>query len=54
MSKPMVDACVATGTHYLDITGEISVFEALALNSGTVPPLGGPGPFGGDSTHPST
>lgn len=29
-SKPMADACLATGTHYLDITGEIEVFEALA------------------------
>lgn len=29
-SKPMADACIATGTHYLDITGEIDVFEALA------------------------
>ena len=28
-SAPMVDACLATGTHYLDITGEISVFEAV-------------------------
>src|SRR5262249_10824875 len=28
--KPMADACVRTGTHYLDITGEIDVFEALA------------------------
>jgi short subunit dehydrogenase-like uncharacterized protein len=27
-SKPMVDACIASKTHYLDITGEISVFEA--------------------------
>ncbi len=27
-SKPMVDACLATGTHYLDITGEISVYKA--------------------------
>jgi short subunit dehydrogenase-like uncharacterized protein len=26
----MVDACLATGTHYLDITGEIAVFEAIA------------------------
>jgi saccharopine dehydrogenase (NAD+, L-lysine-forming) len=25
----MVDACIATGTHYLDITGEIAVFEAI-------------------------
>ena len=28
-SKPMVDACITTGTHYLDITGEIEVFEAI-------------------------
>jgi short subunit dehydrogenase-like uncharacterized protein len=28
-SKPMVDACLAAGVHYLDITGEISVFEAI-------------------------
>jgi short subunit dehydrogenase-like uncharacterized protein len=27
-SKPMVDACLRTRTHYLDITGEIAVFEA--------------------------
>jgi short subunit dehydrogenase-like uncharacterized protein len=26
-SEPMIDACLATGTHYLDITGEISVFR---------------------------
>jgi short subunit dehydrogenase-like uncharacterized protein len=29
-SKPMADACLRTGTHYVDITGEIDVFEALA------------------------
>ncbi len=29
-SKPMAEACLAGGAHYLDITGEISVFEALA------------------------
>jgi saccharopine dehydrogenase (NAD+, L-lysine-forming) len=28
-SRPMVDACLATRTHYLDITGEIAVFEAV-------------------------
>lgn len=28
-SRPMVDACLETGTHYLDITGEIDVFEAV-------------------------
>ncbi|MXX68957.1 MAG: NAD(P)H-binding protein [Gemmatimonadales bacterium] len=27
---PMYDACVTTGTHYLDITGEVDVFETLA------------------------
>jgi saccharopine dehydrogenase (NAD+, L-lysine-forming) len=25
----MVDACLATGTHYLDVTGEIDVFEEI-------------------------
>jgi short subunit dehydrogenase-like uncharacterized protein len=29
-SKPMLDACLRTKTHYLDITGEIGVFEACA------------------------
>ena len=29
-SKPMVDACLRAGAHYLDITGEIQVFEACA------------------------
>lgn len=29
-SKPMADACLRTKTHYLDITGEILVFESLA------------------------
>ena len=32
-SKPMVEACVRSGTHYLDITGEIEVFEALAART---------------------
>jgi len=27
-SRPVVEACLRTGTHYLDITGEIAVFEA--------------------------
>lgn len=31
---PMYDACLETGTHYLDITGEIDVFEALAARGG--------------------
>ncbi|GLZ36154.1 membrane protein [Lentzea sp. NBRC 105346] len=29
-SAPMVAACLKTGTHYIDITGEIDVFEAIA------------------------
>ena len=29
-SAPMVEACLRTRTHYLDVTGEIAVFEALA------------------------
>jgi short subunit dehydrogenase-like uncharacterized protein len=29
-ADPLVDACLETGTDYLDITGEIGVFEALA------------------------
>lgn len=28
-SRPMVDACLAVGAHYLDITGEIEVFERI-------------------------
>jgi len=30
-SRPMVESCIRTGTHYLDITGELPVFEAIAL-----------------------
>jgi saccharopine dehydrogenase (NAD+, L-lysine-forming) len=26
-AAPMLQACLATGTHYLDVTGEVSVFE---------------------------
>lgn len=29
-SKQMVEACLRTGKHYTDITGEIAVFEAMA------------------------
>ncbi len=29
-AKQMVDVCLQTGAHYLDITGEIPVFEAIA------------------------
>ncbi|HJU87825.1 MAG TPA: saccharopine dehydrogenase NADP-binding domain-containing protein [Gemmatimonadaceae bacterium] len=29
-SRPMADACLTTRTHYVDITGEVEVFESLA------------------------
>ena len=29
-AAPMLEACLQTGTHYLDVTGEIDVFEAIA------------------------
>ncbi|MBM3906610.1 MAG: saccharopine dehydrogenase NADP-binding domain-containing protein [Gemmatimonadetes bacterium] len=29
-ARPMAEACLRLGVHYLDITGEIAVFEALA------------------------
>jgi short subunit dehydrogenase-like uncharacterized protein len=28
--EPMVEACLQTGTHYLDLTGEIPVYESIA------------------------
>jgi short subunit dehydrogenase-like uncharacterized protein len=31
--EPMVEACLRTGTHYLDITGELTVFEAIQERS---------------------
>ncbi len=31
--QPITEACLRTGKHYLDITGEIMVFEALAARS---------------------
>lgn len=31
--QPVADACLRTGAHYLDITGEVSVFETLATRS---------------------
>ncbi len=30
-SQPMVEGCLRNGVHYLDITGEIEVFEALTV-----------------------
>ena len=36
-SAPMVRACLSAGAHYLDITGEIAVFEAImAMNDAAV------------------
>ncbi len=32
-SRPMADACLRSGVHYLDITGELSVYEALAARA---------------------
>jgi len=29
-SRPMAEACLRMGVHYLDVTGELAVFEALA------------------------
>lgn len=31
-ARPMLDACANTGTHYLDITGEVDVFEYSQAN----------------------
>ncbi|MFB6140239.1 MAG: trans-acting enoyl reductase family protein [Halosimplex sp.] len=33
-ADPMVEGCLRTGTHYLDVTGEIEVFERLAARDG--------------------
>ena len=33
-SRAMVDACLRRGVHYLDITGELAVFEAIAARDG--------------------
>ncbi len=35
-AKPMIDACLLTHTHYLDITGEIAVFEMAATYDAVV------------------
>ena len=32
-AEPMLEACLRTGTHYLDITGEIEVFAAAAARN---------------------
>lgn len=33
-SAPMVDACLTTGTHYLDVTGELPVLQAVLDRAG--------------------
>src|SRR6266478_192854 len=33
-SRPMADSCVRVSVHYVDITGEVEVFEALAARGG--------------------
>lgn len=38
--EPMVEACLRTGCHYLDITGEIDVFEGLATRDGSAAEAG--------------
>ena len=32
-AQPLADACLRTKTHYLDITGEIAVFESVAAGT---------------------
>jgi len=39
-SRPMVEACLSTGTHYLDITGEITVFEEVLARGGAAQAAG--------------
>lgn len=34
-ARPLIDACLAVGVHYLDITGEIDVIEAAAASDQT-------------------
>jgi short subunit dehydrogenase-like uncharacterized protein len=33
-ARPMAEVCLAAGVHYVDVTGEIDVFEALAAMDG--------------------
>ncbi|HEY3108563.1 MAG TPA: saccharopine dehydrogenase NADP-binding domain-containing protein [Chloroflexota bacterium] len=37
---PVAEACLATGRHYLDLTGEIAVFESLAARDGAAAAAG--------------
>jgi len=38
--QPIVEACLRTGTHYLDITGELNVFEAIHERDGAAAAAG--------------
>src|SRR5436190_20715637 len=38
--RPMADACVQAGVHYLDITGEVAVVEGLVTRSGAAQAAG--------------
>ncbi|MCK4490425.1 MAG: hypothetical protein KAU23_09210, partial [Anaerolineales bacterium] len=38
--KPMADGCLRTRTHYLDLTGEILFYEALAARDSEAKDLG--------------
>src|SRR6056297_1599563 len=38
--KPMLDACIRNGCHYLDITGEIPVFEGIKSKSSEIKAAG--------------
>lgn len=39
-ADPIVESCLRTGTHYLDVTGEIPVFERLARRDGAATEAG--------------
>jgi len=39
-SRPMADACLRGGIHYLDITGEVAVFESLAARDAEAKAVG--------------
>jgi short subunit dehydrogenase-like uncharacterized protein len=38
--KPMIDACIAAGAHYLDITGEFKIFEYAESRDGAAQAAG--------------
>jgi hypothetical protein len=50
-SRPMADACLRNRVHYLDITDEIDVFEAVAARDAEAKARGGMLLPGGGSLH---